>query len=181
MDACEPPSTDCRANDRRETLAVDVVLRSAAWTDLVSTEEISAAARAAYAASGRARGAAEVSLLLSDDAEIKALNAAWRSKNVATNVLSFPLGQPGNSDGAIHLGDIALARETVMREAGEAGIAVRQHALHLVVHGLLHLLGYDHEAAADAEKMENLEVEILAELGLPNPYLAQLVEGGETT
>lgn len=119
----------------------------------------------------------EVAVKLSDDAEVQGLNANYRGKDKPTNVLSFPMVQPdllqsleNSDDGEALLGDIILARETCEAEAAEKDISLHQHATHLIVHGTLHLLGYDHENEADAERMEDLEVKALASLGLPNPY-----------
>ena len=119
----------------------------------------------------------EVAVKLSDDAEVQSLNANYRGKDKPTNVLSFPMVQPdllqsleNSDDGETLLGDIILARETCAAEAAEKDISLHQHATHLIVHGTLHLLGYDHENEADAERMEDLEVKALASLGLPNPY-----------
>jgi probable rRNA maturation factor len=93
--------------------------------------------------------------------------------DAATNVLSFPAGETGSPAGQpTPLGDIAIAAETVLAEAEQQGIAPRDHALHLVVHGVLHLLGYDHEAKTEANRMERLEVAILARLGVADPYQA---------
>jgi len=119
----------------------------------------------------------EVSIKLSDDAEIRQLNAAYRGKDRPTNVLSFPMIQadllPGidnTDDGEVLLGDIILAHETCMREAGERAIALADHATHLIIHGTLHLLGHDHEHDSEAEAMEALEIRALETLGLPDPY-----------
>lgn len=119
----------------------------------------------------------EVSIKLSDDAEVQQLNAAYRGKDRPTNVLSFPMIQPdllagiaNTDDGEVLLGDIILARETCAREAGERGIALADHATHLIVHGTLHLLGHDHELDGEAEAMEALEIGALETLGLPDPY-----------
>ena len=119
----------------------------------------------------------EVSVRLSDDAEVQALNAQWRGKDMPTNVLSFPQIQPdlidviGNSDeGEILLGDIILARETCAAEAAEKGIALDAHASHLVVHGTFHLLGHDHIDEAQAIRMETLERAAMADLGFADPY-----------
>ncbi|MBD58586.1 MAG: rRNA maturation RNase YbeY [Citromicrobium sp.] len=119
----------------------------------------------------------EASLLFTTDAEVHALNQGWRDKDKPTNVLSFPMlereellaldpeGPP------VLLGDIALAQETCAREAAEKGRPLQDHAAHLVIHGLLHLAGLDHEISAeDAEEMEALEVKALAKLGIADPY-----------
>ncbi len=119
----------------------------------------------------------EVSIKLSDDAEIQKLNAAFRGKDKPTNVLSFPMVQAdlieamaNTDDGEILLGDIILAQETCAREAEERGISLVDHATHLIVHGTLHLIGHDHENEVEAETMEALEIAALETLGLPDPY-----------
>lgn len=123
-------------------------------------------------------------LLACDDARIAALNAEFRDSPRPTNVLSWPSEdraprypgapparpQPGPADDPAHLGDIAMAWETCRREAEAAGKPLHAHALHLLVHGCLHLLGYDHVRQADAALMEGLETRILATLGVPDPY-----------
>ena len=108
-------------------------------------------------------------MVLSDDSAVRALNRDHRGKDAPTNVLSFPpaLVPPA---GARPLGDVILAYETVRREALEQGKAAADHLRHLVVHGVLHLSGYDHETEAEAEEMEQLEREILAGLGIADPY-----------
>lgn len=113
----------------------------------------------------------EVSLLFTDNATIKELNAQWRAKDKPTNVLSFPAFpiKPGMSLMPL-LGDIVLAFETVESEAKQEHKPFDNHVSHLVVHGLLHLLGYDHETDAEAEEMEGLERKILARLAIPDPY-----------
>jgi probable rRNA maturation factor len=129
-------------------------------------EDKLANALAAAAAAESKEGA--VSLLLGDDHAIQALNRDFRGKDAPTNVLSFPpsvLGAEPN-----FLGDIALAAETIVQEAEFQGKSFDNHAAHLVVHGFLHLLGYDHENDADAVKMESREREILASLGIDDPY-----------
>ena len=117
------------------------------------------------------------SLLLTSDAEVHALNREWRGKDKPTNVLSFPmLGRDEllalAADGPPELlGDVALAFETCQREAADKGIALEHHVSHLIIHGLLHLAGHDHETApADAAAMEALEIKALALLGIPDPY-----------
>ncbi|HTR14821.1 MAG TPA: rRNA maturation RNase YbeY [Roseiarcus sp.] len=118
----------------------------------------------------QARDGAEVSLLLADDARLQSLNANWRGLDKATNVLSFPAASPERiSDGRL-LGDIAIAYETVEREAGSAGEALGDHYRRLVAHGFLHLIGYDHQTDEEAERMESLERRILARLGVRDPY-----------
>jgi probable rRNA maturation factor len=116
---------------------------------------------------------AVVDITLTDDAAQRTLNRDWRGKDTPTNVLSFPAADPDMTvpPGApLLLGDVVLAYETVQREAGEQDKPFEDHFRHLVVHGVLHLLGYDHEDGADAATMEAQEIAILAELGVPNPY-----------
>lgn len=116
----------------------------------------------------------EVSLVFADDEMIREINAEWRDKDKPTNVLSFPAFPltPGKMPGPM-LGDIIIARETVEREAVELDKTFEDHLTHLMVHGFLHLFGYDHMEVNDAEKMEELETRILAELGLSDPYAGQ--------
>nr|WP_244466829.1 rRNA maturation RNase YbeY [Devosia geojensis] len=114
-------------------------------------------------------GPAELSIVLTDDAEQHELNREWRGKDSSTNVLSFPQIEPfGRVEGL--LGDITLARETVAREAEELGKPFDHHFTHLVVHGFLHILGYDHIDETEALQMEGLETQILARLGVEDPY-----------
>lgn len=107
----------------------------------------------------------EIAVVLADDAFAQQLNRDYRGKDKPTNVLSFP------NDEAGQLGDIVLAFETVEREAAEQGKSFKHHAVHLLVHGTLHLLGYDHEIEKEAARMEKLEIKILDKLGVANPYL----------
>jgi probable rRNA maturation factor len=100
------------------------------------------------------------------------MNAHWRSKDTATNVLSFPAA-PSPGPGPHHLGDIVLACETVEREARAQDKPFDHHLVHLVVHGFLHLIGYDHDTDDEAEEMERRERDILARLGIPDPYAAR--------
>ena len=117
----------------------------------------------------------EVSVKFTSDDEVRALNAAWRGKDKATNVLSFPMTDAPET--APMLGDIVLARGVCAREAAGKKVAIETHATHLVVHGTLHLLGYDHETSeADAEEMEEIERRALASLGIADPYQVTEVE-----
>jgi len=119
-------------------------------------------------------GEAELAVMLTDDAGIRTLNNNWRGIDKPTNVLSFPALQPtgagGPEDAPRMLGDIAIAYETTRKEADDEQKPFDHHLSHLAVHGFLHLIGYDHETEDDAEKMEALEAEILAQLGIPDPY-----------
>ena len=114
-------------------------------------------------------GIAELSVVLMDDAEQQVLNKQWRNIDKPTNVLSFPQIEPFAPVLGI-LGDITLARETLEREAVEQGVSFTDHFTHLVVHGFLHILGYDHIDEQDALVMEGLETQILATLGIDDPY-----------
>lgn len=140
------------------------------------------AARAALSASAQAGWldapvpAVELSIRLTSDAEVQALNRDYRGKDKPTNVLSFPmldaeeLAEGPAHPGEILLGDIVLACETCVAEAAERGIALADHATHLIVHGTLHLLGHDHHEDGEAEAMERIERDVLQVLGLHNPY-----------
>jgi probable rRNA maturation factor len=152
-------------------LTVDVLTESPQWDAEPGAEAtVRRAIMQAAAVEGTADPAAEVSVLLCDDAVIAALNARWRGRDGPTNVLSFPAPPAGDPAAPAHLGDIAIACETVVREARDQGAPVAQHLAHLAVHGFLHLLGYDHVTDDEAERMERLERETLASLGIPDPY-----------
>jgi len=153
-------------------LSLDLDLSAGDWPVDTDWEDLSR--RALAAAAGRAglalKPGAVVSILLTDDAAVRAINRQWRAKDAPTNVLSFQSVSPDRLAEAPALGDIVLACETVGREAIEEGIAFEAHATHLIVHGFLHLLGFDHEEDAEAERMEALETVILADLGIADPY-----------
>lgn len=122
-----------------------------------------------------ADGPAELSVVLADDSLVQTLNRDYRGKDKPTNVLSFALTEadsPEAEDAPTLLGDVVLAWETLVRESEEQGKTLSNHLCHLVVHGVLHLLGYDHEVDAEAEEMERLEVEVLGTLDVPDPYAA---------
>jgi len=156
------------------------------WPDPLDWEARAAEAAAAalaltpWAGLADAAPLVEIAVRLTDDAEVHALNRDFRGKDKPTNVLSFPQVQAdlldtlsNSDDGEILLGDIVLARETCAREAVEKGISISDHATHLIVHGTLHLVGYDHMDDAGAQAMEVLEVKALASLGIANPYADQ--------
>jgi len=160
-------------------LGVDVMREADGWDQVLAGDApVIEAALAAYqqglpASRSRTKAAwASVSVALSDDSAVKVLNKSYRGIDQPTNVLSFPR-PPGACcppDEAQPIGDIVLALETVQREAGERGIALADHVRHLVVHGTLHLLGFDHDTDNQAETMERLEVQILSSLGVADPY-----------
>lgn len=150
------------------TVSVEIAMEAAGWKKIPAAE--SAMRRAIAAALAEtAHGACEVSVVLTDDARIRALNRAWRGKDSATNVLSFPMAD-GPHEGPRFLGDVVFALETIRREADEEGKTFEDHLTHLAVHGVLHLLGFDHEREAAAEAMENRERTILSGLGIPDPH-----------
>lgn len=120
----------------------------------------------------KVKGAAELAIVLTNDAEQHELNQQWRGKDSSTNVLSFPQIEPFAPVTGI-LGDITMARETLEREALEQGTSFPHYFTHLVVHGFLHILGYDHLTDAEAHQMESLETAILASLGIDDPYAEQ--------
>jgi probable rRNA maturation factor len=150
---------------------IDISIEAGEWPDEAAlTRLVQRAAAAAFAETG-AGGRSELSMVFSDDAHIRGLNAGWRGKDRPTNVLSFP-AFPLQKGGPLPpmLGDIVLAAETVTREAVLEDKPVEDHITHLVIHGLLHLLGYDHETDAEAEAMEAIERAALARLAIPDPY-----------
>lgn len=147
---------------------IDVEIEDSAWAEALPQAEMLARG-AALAALDREGAAHEgVTLLLTDDESVRELNARFRNKDAPTNVLSFPA--PDNPER--HLGDIALAYGVCAREAAEQGKTLAHHLMHLTVHGVLHLLGYDHIGDDEAEVMEDLERAVLADLGVPDPYEA---------
>ncbi|HSG94334.1 MAG TPA: rRNA maturation RNase YbeY [Afifellaceae bacterium] len=156
---------------------IDVSVQAGAWPaqeDLAETAKT--AVEAATAAASRAAGCVwpgsdpdgEVSILFTDDATIRALNERWRGQDKTTNVLSFAQDGPGRAAGMF--GDIVLAQETVAREAALEGKLLDHHIAHMIVHGFLHLLGYDHQNDQDAETMEYLERKALKLIGIADPY-----------
>jgi probable rRNA maturation factor len=154
---------------------VDVVEDDGDWSALSDAQSLIAQAAAAVAREmGGSADSGMVVVALSSDASVEVLNGQFRGKPKPTNVLSFPAGD-GAPDGFI--GDVILAAETVRREADEQGVPLAHHVQHLVVHGILHLLGYDHISAADAERMEAIEISILSKLGVANPYTGALETG----
>ena len=147
--------------------------------EAIAIRAVEAAVAASPHAGLRASSAVvEVSVRLTSDEEVHALNRQYRGHDKPTNVLSFPMIQPdlletvsqNSDDGELLLGDIALAHGVCAAEAEEKGVPLEAHATHLIVHGTLHLLGYDHQGSAEAEEMESLEGDIMARLGLHDPY-----------
>jgi probable rRNA maturation factor len=159
------------------TPLIDISLSSPLWHKPRHLRRLAASCvEEACAATGLALPAgAELSLLLCDDAQIRALNRQWRQIDAPTNVLAFPSTQPGGS-ATLSLGDIVIAHETVAREAAAEAKPFDHHLCHLIVHGFLHLVGYAHDDAAQAEVMEAMERKTLARLAIGDPYGEALAE-----
>jgi probable rRNA maturation factor len=151
---------------------VDVVAESPLWAEAPGSEEVARrAVDAALAQTGRrCKTSAEIAVVLADDARLKTLNQIWRGKDQPTNVLSFPAAEGEEIATADLLGDVVVAYETVSREAQESGKSFNAHFAHLVVHGTLHLFGFDHLDDEEAETMENAERAALAQIGIADPY-----------
>ncbi|MHC3939092.1 Endoribonuclease YbeY [Paenochrobactrum sp. BZR 201-1] len=155
-----------------KVIDIDILIEAEGWPEedallQVAQKAVDTAWKSLFTDDGQS----ELSLVFTDDASIQELNAQWRNKDKATNVLSFPAFpvKAGAKPGPM-LGDIVIARETVMREAQEEDKLFEHHLNHMIVHGFLHLLGYDHEDDLDAEIMEQWERDILAALAIPDPY-----------
>jgi probable rRNA maturation factor len=151
-------------------LSVETLVECESWRSIADLDAlIERCLSAALAETGeRPREGCEVNLLFCDDAKIQGLNARFRGIDKPTNVLSFP--GPGDLATTLLLGDIAIAYETVAREAQEQGKPLPHHLCHMIVHGFLHLLGYDHETDEEAEAMEADEISVLRQLGIADPY-----------
>ena len=158
-------------------VSLDISVPSPLWRRLPRARAIARETIAAAAEIGGPSEGGDVSLCLADDAALRALNLRWRGLDKPTNVLSFPAAPLGHGGDPTALGDIALAHETLAREAEEIGVPLADHYRHLLAHGFLHLIGYDHETDAEAERMEALETRILTRLGVGDPY-AREVAGG---
>lgn len=157
------------------------------WEDLALKAVTQAALQTPHGDLIAKSATVEISVKLTDDTDVQELNAAYRNKDKPTNVLSFPMvqndmlaGLANSDDGEILLGDIVLAHGVCAAEAHSKNIALAQHATHLIVHGMLHLLGYDHETGeAEAEAMETMERSALAALGIADPYREPIVDMDE--
>lgn len=151
------------------------------WDALGAKAAAAAVAQTPYGELASAEAMIEIAVRLTSDDEVHQLNVQYRQKDKPTNVLSFPMIEPdllealtqNSDDGEVLLGDIVLAHGVCEAEAQEKGITVEQHATHLIVHGVLHLLGYDHQGDSEAEAMESMERAALETLGIPDPYLVR--------
>jgi probable rRNA maturation factor len=149
---------------------------SSSWEELVRNAAEAAIAESAFPSLAKAERPVEISVRLTGDEEVRALNAQWRGKDRPTNVLSFPMAETADLQQAnvagpeLLLGDVILARGVCQAEAVDKGVSFEEHAAHLLVHGTLHLLGYDHHDDREAADMEQREVRALARLGIGNPY-----------
>ena len=149
---------------------------SSDWASLARSAATAAIAESAFPQLGNGERAVELSIRLTSDEEVHALNSEWRGKDKATNVLSFPMAEEVELEAAVEdgpelmLGDIVLARGVCAAEAADKGVPLENHAAHLMVHGTLHLLGYDHMDDDSASDMEAREVRALARLGIADPY-----------
>lgn len=191
----EPPPTTAAASRAAPAsdLEVEVLVEATAWTDALAqaAARVETAARAAWDAGApdafdpAPPERAALTVVLADDATVQRLNRDYRGKDKPTNVLSFatlddetaPPPPPGEP---LFLGDVLMAWETVSAEARAQGAPLDHHLFHLTVHGVLHLLGYDHEAESEAVEMERLETSVLAAHGIPDPYAEDQQEGAAT-
>jgi probable rRNA maturation factor len=168
-----PTDTGSAGDGRRGAIAVDLSIEAGDWPPERVLSRLAATALKAAVEELELPVAdgTEISIVFTDDAHIRSLNREWREKDKATNVLSFPAMpiRPGVALPPV-LGDIVLAAETIRREAGLEDKPFEHHLIHLMVHGFLHIVGYDHETDAEAEEMEAAERRILARLAIPDPY-----------
>jgi probable rRNA maturation factor len=167
-----PDEADLDGPGAVRLLEIDIAVEAGEWPAKGELEPLARGAiHAALDEIGARSGASEVSLVFTDDDHIRALNASWRGKDRPTNVLSFPafLSKRSHTLPPM-LGDIVLASETIGREATLEEKPFNHHLTHLIIHGLLHLMGYDHETEEDAEEMEAVERRALARLAIPDPY-----------
>lgn len=182
MESDDAGSSTAARRSAGPALTVDLTVDDDRWLNALP-DAVALARQVALAVLGNAVGkySLNISVVLSDDARVRDLNLAWRGIDKATNVLSFPTrdlvpgrapapepGQP--TDQPVELGDVIVARETVLREAVAQGKTPRDHLAHLIVHGILHLMGYDHVEAVTATRMETLETTLLAGFGITDPY-----------
>ena len=167
--------------DGHVPIEIEITVDAGNWPPPVALNDLArksvqAAYEVACSDGAPARNDYIVSLLFTDDAAISELNRTWRGRNGATNVLSFPQSRGQGQPPSSMLGDIVLAYETVCAEAALEGKSQEHHIAHLIIHGFLHLFGYDHETSDEAELMENLERSGLSKLGIADPYAAAVMK-----
>ncbi len=179
-------ATDPVSPDLAEQLNIDIIIRDPKWEEAVSGVDgvCRHAAQAAFAAARAELSAAEAAIVLADDEFVAGLNQQYREREGATNVLSFAAADSDMPPQALPgmpamLGDVIVAREITEREAVSAGISIEHHLRHLIVHGMLHLLGFDHMTDEEAAEMESLETAILGEMGIRDPYGQEVVGPAE--
>jgi probable rRNA maturation factor len=167
-------------------IEIDVIIDESAWSAALPSVEDTCrrAALAVLAARAGDLTAGEACVVLSSDAAVWALNRRYRGRDTATNVLSFPAAPEGGwqlpgAEVPMPLGDVVVAFETAAREASVEGKALPDHLSHLVVHGMLHLLGYDHQTDEEAEVMEGLEIKVLGSLGIADPFANSTIDRDE--
>lgn len=155
---------------------IEIIIEDDAWCQLSNSFEFLAMAAVKaleVQSNSNPKNLYEIAIMLSTNAHVKYLNKTYRNKNKSTNVLSFPINENINetsNDGLTHIGDIILAHDTIMKEAQQEGKKPKDHIIHLIIHGVLHLLGYDHEDEHDAQDMEKEESRLMLALGLRDPY-----------
>lgn len=166
-----PEMAVAHARPNQPPIDVDIRVEAGAWPARAELDPLVRRVVGAAAASVHLPpGGGELSLLLTDDAHICALNRRYREIDRPTNVLAFPSTPPADAQIGAILGDIVIASETLRREAESRGLTIEAHLSHLILHGFLHILGYDHENEAEASAMERLETGILGNLGIADPY-----------
>jgi len=169
----KPGASAPQGTARDAGIVIDLAVEAGPWPPEAELSSLARRAVDAVLAEIGAKGPvkSELSLVFTDDAHIRTLNAGWRGKDKPTNVLSFP-AFPGRLHGKLPpmLGDVVLSAETMASEALAEGKPLADHITHLIIHGVLHLIGYDHETDAEAEEMEEMERHILAGLHIPDPY-----------
>jgi probable rRNA maturation factor len=172
---CPPalaPSGPSEEGEPPERFTVSLVEEAGDWSAFASCPDMVAKLAIAlekHPSCAGVRGR-EASVVLGNDALLRALNRDYRGKDAETNVLSFPFQTPAGAEQSTYLGDVVLSVETIAREAADLGLPPEHRLQHLIVHGMLHLIGFDHQIDMDADVMERLETQILARLGIPDPY-----------
>lgn len=163
------------------SVSCDVLIDDARWSGRMDVEALvnSVVDKTLQVTRARLSREAEASFTFADDRRIRELNEIWRKKDAATNVLSFPATDSASLATSPLLGDVVLAYETIERESIDEGKLFEHHAAHMIAHGFLHLIGFDHEDDAQADEMEGVESKVLCGLGMPDPWAGQDIEAGK--